>query len=784
MKLTRLLIMTALVIITSTVWTTKISLARLQTTSPDLTTVYATSSAPLNLIVERPGRLWFTLPETSAIVSLIVTSTVEFKFTQFNTPTPNSEPYDLAYANGMIWFTEHASNQIGQLDVATGVIQEFAIPTANSAPTGIAVAPNGHIWFTERAGNRLGRFTPGSNTIDEFPYPTTNAQLEDLAIGGDGKIWATAPEINRVINYNLATGQYFNLPTGAGTRPWSIVTDANHRPWITTNQSDQIGVYVPGTLALWSWYDLPTTNDGLTGLAFQDNGSSWAFWFTGRTSGNLGRLQVQTNGTLISIEQQLLPDSAGEPVGVAIDGDGHVWVTTRSNNAIVQWRPPYFQPAEPHIFLPLILHNPCTPLRAQTPFGVQMYGSTGSLTPYYPYLMESNASWVRVELGWASVEPTNRTPDAYNWAAADAVIGAASEGCLNLVVTHLGAPAWAATSPSGPLDQAPLSELTEYLGALVERYDGDGFLDAPGSPVVRYWELYNEPDVGPNPYESRWGENGALYAQMLAAVYPVIKAANPDAQVVFGGLAYDWFQDQNGPFVREFLDDVLTAGGGAYFDVMNFHFYPLFGPNWTSVGAGLLEKTNFIRNKLQAYNLTKPMIVTEMGWHNNAPPELPSSDQTQMRYVVILYTQSLAANLKFSIWWPLADIGGFYSFNSGLITSDSSPVQKPAFYVYKYMTEALHTAVFERSLTPEETKASDMEVYRFNDTTRQLKLYIAWLNPIDTHNTKLLKLRAEQVTVRDLFGTPSTINDIDDGKRDRTVTIAVGGTPVYIEVNN
>jgi len=219
MKLTRLLIVTAVVIITSAVWTTKSSLARLQTTPPDLTTVYATSSAPLNLIVERPGRIWFTLPDTSAIGSLIVTSTVEFQFTQFTTPTPNSEPYDLAYANGTIWFTEHASNQIGQLDVATGVIQEFAIPTANSAPTGIAVAPNGHVWFTERTGNRLGRFTPGSNTIDEFPYPTTNAQLEDLAIGGDGKIWATAPEIAISVGITSSNDTGVSIFMPAGTRP-------------------------------------------------------------------------------------------------------------------------------------------------------------------------------------------------------------------------------------------------------------------------------------------------------------------------------------------------------------------------------------------------------------------------------------------------------------------------------------------------------------------------------------------------------------------------------------
>ena len=35
-------------------------------------------------------------------------------------------------------------------------------------------------------------------------------------------------------------------------------------------------------------------------------------------------------------------------------------------------------------------------------------------------------------------------------------------------------------------------------------------------------------------------------------------------------------------YVRSFLPDVLAAGGGAYFDVLNFHVYPAFAPNWVA----------------------------------------------------------------------------------------------------------------------------------------------------------------------------------------------------------
>ena len=67
------------------------------------------------------------------------------------------------------------------------------------------------------------------------------------------------------------------------------------------------------------------------------------------------------------------------------------------------------------------------------------------------------------------------------------------------------------------------------------------------------------------------GKSGAKYAEMLQAIYPAVKAANPNAQVLMGGIAFDYFEDQGGTFVRSFINEVLQAGGGDYFDIMNFH---------------------------------------------------------------------------------------------------------------------------------------------------------------------------------------------------------------------
>ncbi len=442
------------------------------------------------------------------------------------------------------------------------------------------------------------------------------------------------------------------------------------------------------------------------------------------------------------------------------------------------------------IYLPTIGYQArnCRSLVSPNVFGIQLYGNTGrSNNPYFLYYQDLGAAWVRAPIYWSSVEPTNTTPANYNWSSADRVAGAAADACLNMVVTHLGAPDWAATAPDGPIDKVPLSELVEYITALVERYDGDGIDDAPRSPVVNYWEFYNEPDEAANPNGGRWGHDGDAYAAMLAAVYPAVKAANPNAKVVFGGIAYDWFDTQNppGPFVQRFLDDVLSAGGGAHFDIMNFHAYPSFAGTWTqNNGPGLREKAEAIRTKLQEYNLNKPIVITETGWHSDNDPVAYGSPEIQARYVLMLYTQSLAAHIDFSIWFSMIDPGPLYPFENGLISDDNPPIVKPAYTAYQVAATKLRGVTFQSKLTDAETGSYLVEVYRF--TTPQGKtLYIGWRNPVTSNDTHAVRLPAEAVTVQDLYGTVvATIQDHDDGQNDGQVTVSLSAAPVYIDVLN
>ncbi len=411
-------------------------------------------------------------------------------------------------------------------------------------------------------------------------------------------------------------------------------------------------------------------------------------------------------------------------------------------------------------------------------FGVQVYGSTEESGKYYPSLIGSQTSWVRVNLSWMNVEPVNEEPANYFWTQMDKALSAArsDKGGLQLIAVIDDSPVWARLNPDdagGPIKSETLADFGEFVEALVERYDGDGYEDAPGNPVVRHWEFYNEPDVGYN----RWGYYGAEYASMLQIAYPAVKRSDPLAQVLFGGLGYDWFESQGGPFVDSFLDDVLTAGSGDFFDIMNFHLYPLFEPNWGGGSTGLLGKTAAIREKLAEYGLEKPVVITEAGWHNS-PDTIPSSsDEEQVARLVQIVSQSFTADVKVLIWWMLWDPPSYLP-DYGLVTDDSPPVPKEAYTAYQTAVSLLANTQSTRQLTDTETGANAMEAYRMD--TGNTVVYTAWMNPYNTTEVKPLRIPAASATILD--GVGNTIGTAVDSDGDGYITVTITDQPIYVQV--
>ncbi len=414
------------------------------------------------------------------------------------------------------------------------------------------------------------------------------------------------------------------------------------------------------------------------------------------------------------------------------------------------------------VYLPVVLNE-----REPMLFGVELNYSPTRTTE----MVDLGVVWARYKTEWSVLEPTDTTPDNYNWSAYDAKFLDASSNGINIVATLRGNPSWAAAHENGPLYSSAMPDYLEFISALVERYDGDGFDDAPGSPVVQYWEFYNEPDGVPagQPIENYWGTKGAEYAAFLAQVYPVVKAANPRAMVLNGGIAYDLFSDTGGPFQRDFVDKFLAAGGTDYIDLFNFHYYPEFSAQWEMYGPGLIGKTTALRNKLAEYGvINKPIAITEVGLGS----DVPNGDELQSRYVVKAFCRALAANVKIVNWFQIKDWPPY--FYNGLLDGNYNP--KPSYTVYKTMTTQLADVKFIRALNTTELNSTQAEGYTYQKRSGELT-YVVWTND---DSVAQIKLSAKTVTKISKLGTSTALTDSSDGVVDGYVTITYTGSPVYL----
>jgi virginiamycin B lyase len=317
---------------------------------------YPVPGSPLNVAAESPGHVWFTLPDQDAIGRLVVTSTVEYQVITYSIPTVGGEPYDLVYVGGIVWFTERMGNKIGRLDPSTGTVDEFPVPTSNSAPTGIDVAPNGQVWFVERGGNNLARLVMTSTVdyrVDEFALPVPSGQLQDVDVQHDNMIWFTAPGLDRLYSFQPSKwpGQAFYFVPASGSTPWGVVVDNDGWPWITAYDTDLVGRYRPQTIGDWTWYSLKSSDAGPTGIAFDMADGLNRIWFVEKDSGRVGRLDtIPLQGTKSGLWEWPLPSSNSQPEGITVDSAGHAWIAETGANKIAEWRSPYFF----SVYLPIV----------------------------------------------------------------------------------------------------------------------------------------------------------------------------------------------------------------------------------------------------------------------------------------------------------------------------------------------------------------------------------------------------------------------------------------------
>lgn len=312
------------------------------------------------------------------------------------------------------------------------------------------------------------------------------------------------------------------------------------------------------------------------------------------------------------------------------------------------------------------------------------------------------ARWSREEICWAcwGREPVNLFYDRRIGMLAEAGIG-----IIGMLLTtpeayrDPGCVAYARATNQPPYWCAPtdMDAYARWVGQVVERYDGDGFNDAPGSPRVAAWEIWNEPDM-----DGTWlpRADPVAYAGMLRKAYAAVKRADPTALVLNGGVYVFDAVGQNA-----FMDRVVELAGWDSFDVLSIHPWLIdHAPDEPTLinpreGFDVTIPGRLALAQRWAARGGKPVWLTEVGWStcdSACAPQFAKSLDQQADYLVRTFVLAAAAGVQHVSFFQLED-----KFNgaqqpwgpAAILYDDLSP--KPAYVAYGTMVAHLQFARYQ-----------------------------------------------------------------------------------------
>ncbi len=327
---------------------------------------------------------------------------------------------------------------------------------------------------------------------------------------------------------------------------------------------------------------------------------------------------------------------------------------------------------------------PETPVSASAdnPFGLDFVSAPGTVADEARFgrALELGIGWDRLPLYWSSMQATPNGP--IDFSGPDATINADLSHGLTVQAILVGAPSWATSS--GTID---LNAWSSFVSQTVTHYSGK----------VRYWEIWNEPDLlnaqGQGQY---WTWGVPAYYQLLKTGYLAVKAADPNAVVLLGGLAFPYNnQDFFPQLLAQIAADPSAAANHGYFDVLAFHSYDRVMRTY-QLPLGYFGTPSFagFRPLLRKAGLNPAIWVNELGvpiYDYATGQEAPgrATQDEQASYIVESIADALAAGAQKVFVFQLYDDGaGAVDPSSGkpaeffgLIANDGSP--RPAYSAYQ-----------------------------------------------------------------------------------------------------
>ena len=261
---------------------------------------------------------------------------------------------------------------------------------------------------------------------------------------------------------------------------------------------------------------------------------------------------------------------------------------------------------------------------------------------------------VRLDAPWASIEVARGRYEIPAWLET-AVDTARQRGVQPLLILEYGHPLYGTDKPR---TDAAIAAFAAYASFVTKHFAGR----------VRLFDLWNEWDA----HTGRTTEGSADdYVALARRVYPAIKASNPDAVVLTGGIT-------SFGLAQGWMERFFALGGAAFVDGVSLHPYN-FEQRTANTPEAAIAELDRVNVLAASAGRMLPIYVTEIGYPTFTGRGGVSRDTAAAylaRFVLLASTRAYVAG----VWWYcLRDQGSDPAnkeHNFGVLDSELRP--KPA----------------------------------------------------------------------------------------------------------
>lgn len=380
------------------------------------------------------------------------------------------------------------------------------------------------------------------------------------------------------------------------------------------------------------------------------------------------------------------------------------------------------------------------------------FGVQGAISKFADEMKEAGIEITREWIEWDIIEPKN---NQYNWDPMDEKVRKANEAGIEILGYFNFTPSWAQQDPDAQFSISPIlnmDEFREFAKAVAKRYDGK-----QGFGEMKYIGILNEVTV-PEFFDFKNDD----YGTWLINGYEGVKDGNDDAVVLIGAFI-DPITESPNPTMRVFIDDML-ANYHQYYNIINFHSY-------SSNDEGILETIQYVQNRMEAFDVDKPMWITETATLTSV--EEPDWKNILARGVIKRYSMAFEKGISKVFWFSFvstptpeehSESEESKTIGLGWALKDEQVYHpRPAYNTYKLMTSKL--AGFNSV-----DKISDSDgQYKFTFSNKN-HVYVLWR---DNGSSPLPPEITGTVIVTDYLGNEE-IEKADD--------ITLTENPIFVEI--